>query len=258
MSDPLPGRARGALSAVIEAPRGRRDGPLVIAPGLWAYTEDRTPAEYADEYWARYQAYKRTPRGLMLAALRVALCGEARGVLDVGIGNGEFLTAVWQHTKWVRRGCDVNPHARAWLDARAIRWDWGDPPPAGIDTLCFWDSLEHLPDPDPWMRLAAAAGRLCLSLPVWDRLESALDVMDPQSPTFHHYRPREHLYYFTPAGVERYAAVFGFRLEAANREEERLGGRRGVMSFRFRAAQKSAAGAGEGPPDLANAMPDHA
>jgi len=102
-------------------------------------------AVYDLAYFQRYQAYTATPMGRALTAARVALvdrwCAEA-DVLDIGIGAGDFLEARRPHAPTF--GYDVNPVAVAWLVERGLFRDPCHGPMAG---MTFWDSLEHLADP---------------------------------------------------------------------------------------------------------------
>lgn len=177
-------------------------------------------APYDEDYFAKYQGYAETEMGRAITAARVDLvlrhAGANAGIVDVGIGCGDFLAA------WAGRaqGYDVNPAGVDWLRERGL---FRDPRKAGADVLTFWDALEHLPDPRPF--LDAARRWVFVSIPI-------VPGDGPPSLGWKHLRRDEHCWYFTRRGLIGWMGQQGFRcLECT--ATETLVGREDVETFAF-------------------------
>ena len=136
------------------------------------------------------------------------------GVVDIGIGGGRFVQAA---DGW---GYDVNAEAVAWLRQQERYFD---PYATPTEAISCWDSLEHIPEPE---KLLAQVGEwVFVSMPVylsqWDCLKSK------------HYKPGEHLWYWTQNGLIAWFARQGFGCVEINDSESELG-RDGITSFAFR------------------------
>jgi len=120
-------------------------------------------------------------------------------------------------------GFDVNPVAQKWLDEREMGLNaFGYGMPATFGMITFWDTIEHVPNAREY--LAACRDVVCISLPVFDQLEGVEKSK--------HYKPNEHLYYFTPWGLIGWMAAHGFRLLEYNRNET-TAGRENIGAFAF-------------------------
>jgi hypothetical protein len=132
-------------------------------------------------------------------------------VVDIGIGAGGFCRAASCD------GHDVGDAAINWLRIWNRQWKWTE-----VDAMTFWDSLEHIVYPDP---ILALCRRLCfISMPIYDSVEHCLRSK--------HFKPGEHVWYFTDRGLIRFMADRGFKLVERNRDEERFG-REGIGSYCF-------------------------
>src|SRR6185436_6951571 len=107
-------------------------------------------------------------------------------VIDVGIGGGAFVTACSG-----ARGLDVDPKAIGWLKERKLQATLADDPKA----MTFWDSFEHIADPHALLR-AYKPSYVVMSIPLFSGKESALASK--------HYKPGEHIWYFTFHGLLDY------------------------------------------------------
>ena len=88
--------------------------------------------------------------------------------------------------------------------------------------ITCWDSLEHIPDPKALVERVEEA--VFVSLPVFN---------DPLAATrSKHYRPGEHIWYWSERGLEKWFNEMGFDLAEKNDDETRIG-REGIMSFAF-------------------------
>ena len=198
-----------------------QDGDLMLceAHGV-AFQADRMHAvEYGEEYFDRCAGYEGAAIADRINAARVALVERHFGtgeVLDIGVGSGEF----------VRRrpntyGFDVNPKAVAWLKANQ-RWS------SSIGTFgafTFWDVIEHVPDPGHYLERLAVQGCVFASIPVFESLREIR--------ASRHYRPGEHLYYWTERGFVEWMDMHGFALLEVTDDETRAG-RESIKSFAFR------------------------
>lgn len=179
----------------------------------------RPPMDYEGPYFKKYQALDNSPMGAALTQARIDLVKRHRrdsggDVIDIGIGGGRFVV---QFDAW---GYDVNAEAVEWLEQIA---SYRDPYAHGADALTFWDSLEHIPNPES--AVACARQWVFVSMPIYADAKDCL-----ASP---HYKPGEHIWYWTFDGLARWFQRQGFEMFEANHMETEAG-RRGIMSFAFR------------------------
>ena len=174
---------------------------------------------YDANYFARYRQMAETSMGLQLTTARLLLVGRhyLGKVLDVGIGSGQFVEC--RPDTW---GYDVNPEGVAWLQARMR---WADLYAADITfpALTFWDSLEHIDEPEA--AVAKAVQWVFVSLPVFRDADHILKSR--------HYRKDEHIWYWTHNGLLRWFEAQGFVCVEHNTIESALG-RDGISSYAFK------------------------
>lgn len=175
------------------------------------------PIKYDGGYFANYQKLDQTPMGAALTQARVDLVERhcpSGVVVDIGIGGGRFVV------DGNAMGYDVCPDAVKWLQDSG-RWlnfyGAGRPDP---DAVTCWDSLEHIPDIDAFM--ARVPCWLFVSMPIYTGLHGVL--------TSKHYKPGEHLHYWTMQGFINWADAQGFDCLEVNKVETELG-REGIWSF---------------------------
>ena len=184
----------------------------------------REPMSYDGDYFAKYQELDATPMGEALTKARIDFVAkyiEPSGVVDIGIGGGRF---VMESGGW---GYDVSKQANKWLKS-IHRWrkpgdEWHHPGKRKVEAITCWDSIEHIPEPEAL--LENVTGWLFVSMPTY---KSQADCLKSK-----HYKPGEHLWYFTIEGFTRWAAKQGFELMEINHAESELG-REGITSFAFR------------------------
>lgn len=171
---------------------------------------------YDADYFTRYQAMAETPMGQQLTAARIQLVvRHYQGpLLDVGIGSGQFVSGYPGAL-----GFDVNPAGVAWLHQRnayadlyANRWR----------ALTMWDVLEHLDEPERAVQQATKF--VFVSIPVFDNAEHVLRSK--------HFRPDEHIFYWTHEGLLKWFKAQGFTCVEHNTFESELG-REGIGSYAF-------------------------
>lgn len=176
-----------------------------------------TANPYDDAYWQNYRERDDTPAGAALTAMRCALVWKywPGNVVDIGIGGGRFVR---EHQ--AAFGYDVNPLAVAWLKANGR---WLDPYRRTVEAITMWDALEHIHEPGPL--LANVQRWVFVSIPIFSDCDDALHSK--------HFKPAEHVWFFTRAGLEGFMQRFGFDLvEHSDMEQE--AGREQIESFAFK------------------------
>jgi hypothetical protein len=175
---------------------------------------------YGDSYYNKYFTMESSPVGHALIKQRfnfvdrhVPVTGFMSNMIDVGVGAGGFVFAA--HCM----GYDVCKKAVNMLK-RNDRFH--DLPSKPIETACFWDSLEHIVSPEAI--LANVNKHVFVSMPIYESGEHVL--------TSRHYRPNEHIWYFTEKGFIKWMKNQGWTLVEKNRDEERHG-REDIGSFYF-------------------------
>lgn len=182
----------------------------------------RPPIDYSAGYFENYRKLDATPMGQRLTAVRLGLVSKfchLNSIVDVGIGGGRFVKSSGG------RGFDVCHQALHWLHKNDL---FADPYQiGGVWAASCWDSLEHIPEPEKL--LAQVKGWLFVSMPIYDGLQGVLQSK--------HYKPGEHVHYWTFDGFVKWCDSQGFELVEVNHAESELG-REGITSFAFRRAQQ--------------------
>ena len=195
---------------------GEVDDDLVITGGGVAYQRDMS---YRVEvpYFEKCSGYDGSEVADAIYAARLALVGrfvsKHTRVLDIGAGSCEFVRR--RPLTW---GYDVDRRAATWLKMNG-RWsaDFG-----AFSAFCMWDVIEHVEDPDYYIRHMTIGSRLFVTIPIFDDLRRIRESR--------HYRPGEHLYYWTKSGFMDWVRKYGFVvLDSTSAESD--AGRESVMSF---------------------------
>lgn len=197
------------------------DGGLMLCRehGI-AYQKDRGfVMAYDEEYYDKCKSYEDQEIALKINAGRIALVNKYVGqnrIADIGIGSGEFIKK-----RPNTHGHDVNPVAIEWLKRNDLWAEYlGE-----YSGLSFWDVLEHVKDPEIYLSKIQLHGFCFVSIPIMYGL-GAIRLS-------RHYRPGEHLYYFTEDGFKDYMEIHGFVcLETQSFEIE--AGRESILSFAFK------------------------
>jgi hypothetical protein len=199
------------------------DGDLMLGAGV-AYQRDMTAQiKYDGRYLSKIASYDRRIAANVNAG-RVALvarhAGDGASLLDWGAGDGSFLFAAgsWGFDA---KGFDV---IRVAADS-LLSIGMFDDDPALFDVVTAWDVIEHMEDPGLFLRRIARGALLCCSVPIFTDLSAVRSSK--------HYRPGEHLLYFTDDGFVSWMAQYGFRLLERSDHETRAG-RDSIGAFAFR------------------------
>ncbi len=202
----------------IAALEGVVDGDLMLCSGV-AYQRDMsTIVAYDEAYYDKCAGYEGLPIANKINRGRIAFVAKhySGRVLDIGIGSGEFIKL-----RPNTYGFDVNPVAIEWLkrnDLWVERFDW-------FSAFTFWDSVEHCKDPEEYLREIPLHGFAFFSIPIFADVSRIRESR--------HYRPNEHLYYWTAPGFVEWLQRHGFLL-LDHQDFETAAGRDNVHSFAFK------------------------
>ncbi|MNR06187.1 hypothetical protein D3C85_1222500 [compost metagenome] len=201
-------------------PRGLTD-TLLWSEELGRGFHTRPAMRYEGQYFAHYQKLDATPMGGLLTKARLELVEKytkASQGIDIGIGGGRYVQESWSN------GYDVCEDAVKWLrNLGAYRDPYEANSTGPVRHVTCWDSLEHIPEPEKL--LAQVTGWLFVSMPIYNDMA---DVLQSK-----HYKPGEHLHYWTLPGFVNWCEAQGFELQEANHAESELG-REGITSFAFK------------------------
>jgi len=180
--------------------------------------------DYGADYLAKVDAYEGTPIARAVNAGRCAMLARhiqpGVTVLDVGAGSGAFVRDAVA-AGYAAKGYDINPQAVGRLQNAVM---YGEDPHA-FDAVTLWDTIEHMEDPGAVLRSVRKGAHLFASIPVFEDLREIRKSK--------HYRPGEHMYYWTPEGFTGWMALYGFRLiEVSTHETD--AGRASISAFAFR------------------------
>ena len=118
-------------------------------------------------------------------------------VLDYGSGVGWFRA--WRPKGIKVYSCDIASYPQTGTQFLMY------------DVVCFWDVLEHIPDFTVIEPILALARNVAVSIPLIPQEESFS--------TWKHFKPGEHLHYFTPSTLDALLAKYGFELRKAGQPE---------------------------------------
>lgn len=200
---------------------GLVDGDLMLCHEYGvAFQRDMTPtAHYNGAYFEMYAGYANNDKAEAIDGGRIALVARHAGpqtpVCDVGIGAGVFISK--RGNTW---GVDVNPVAQAWLKERGL---WAEDL-SRFSAFTFFDVLEHLPEPGRYLQHVPIGGYVFASLPIFDDLNRIRESR--------HYKPGEHLLYFTENGFIDWMWMHGFKV-LERTDFETVAGRESILSFAF-------------------------
>lgn len=187
--------------------------------GLGYYPVQDKNMQYDKNYFNDYVEKANTEIGRALNDARFALVSKyvpTLDVVDIGIGSGKFVDShplIW--------GYDVNPVGIQWLKERGKFYD-----PYTMSkpyAMTFWDSLEHIKDIEAIIRRADSY--VFVSMPIYEDAAHCLKSK--------HFKPNEHVWYFTDWGLRLWFEEQGFDCLETNYDETNIG-REGINSYVFR------------------------
>lgn len=192
------------------------DGDLNINK-YCAYQVNPKPFHYGDSYFEMYGALEGNPKAYAINKAKIDTISRywSGPVLDIGVGSGEFIKF-----RQGTYGTDINPVAVKWLQERGLHSNRFQ----DFFAFSMWDVIEHLHDPGETFEQMPQGSFLFCSLPIFK------DLWDVRSSK--HYKPDEHLYYFTHDGFIEWMKIHGFRWLETNTALI-TAGRESILSFAF-------------------------
>lgn len=191
---------------------------LLLDQGM-AYQRDQSQlVPYDEAYFQKCAGYEGQDIAEKINAGRISLVERhyGRGTLvDIGIGSGEFI-----RKRRFTYGVDVNPVAQKWLVDNGY-WAFNL---KAYKAFTMFDVIEHVPDPTEYFAGMRDGSYLFTSLPIFDDLTRIRESK--------HYRPGEHLYYWSEAGFVRWMWLHRFKL-LERTDFETQAGRESILSFAF-------------------------
>lgn len=142
--------------------------------------------------------------------------GRRGRLLDVGCALGDFMVEA-ERAGWLAEGVELSEFAGARARARGLRVHVGELERSGLaagsyDVITLYDTIEHLEDPVGTLReirrLLVPGGLLHLVTPNVGCLQARL-----LGRRWYHYKPGEHLYYFSPPTLRQAIEASGLRWE---------------------------------------------
>lgn len=183
--------------------------------------DENTVVSYDDAYLDKCKDREETEVGKKLVDLRGELTHKhlwLSEVVDVGVGAMSFIKQR-ASVQLKTRGYDINPFIVGVLKDAGL---FVDVMTTQVDNVTCWDSLEHMLSPEAMLKNVRK--KVLMSIPIFDSAEHVVRSK--------HYKPGEHIWYFTEAGLLRWMREQGFGLIERNRDEERYG-REGIGTYVF-------------------------
>lgn len=200
----------------ISLPNGY-ENKLIWWPELGMGYHPAPPIDYDGDYWEKYLEYDKTEMGRKLTEARCKLVRQhthAKCLVDIGIGGGLFVRTLSCY------GYDVNRKANEWLMSTN---KFLDPYAKTVTAITCWDAIEHIPDPAALLRNVDEW--VFASIPVFDSGDRVTISK--------HYRPGEHIWYWSHGGFIDFMDRNGFVLIDFNHDETKLG-REDITSYAFK------------------------
>lgn len=181
-----------------------------------AYQRDMTKGRvtYDDAYMQKVASYDSEIEKQVIAGRLALLSRHLKPnatVLDYGCGTGEF---VFQSliAGYRAKGFDVMSASEKKMRAALAYSD----KPQEFDAVTMWDTIEHMEDPATCLDRISRDAFLFVSLPI---MQDDLKLIRQSK----HYRPGEHLYYWTAGGFVQWMAFHEFRLLGLSDHEVKAG-----------------------------------
>lgn len=206
----------------------------------WAYLHDvyyqkeiTNLVPYDENYFNKYVSYEKNSISRNLLKFRSGLVKKyckKNSVLDIGIGSGAFIR---YHDSKVF-GFDICEPAVEWLKKKCLYTNpWMETKPE-INGYCFWDSFEHIVQPSIILSSLSAGTYVFISMPIIsnDSQIGNLEELALWMYQWKHFRPNEHVHYWTAGGLKKYMKSLGFSLIVQSDKEVKIG-RQDIGTFVF-------------------------
>jgi hypothetical protein len=184
----------------------------------YGYLPPDVKFEYKNDYIDKYREYEEKAATIKLNNIRRELVDTHIHndlLIDFGCGAGTFLKG-----RPNTMGYDLVPEVVAWLKDKRL---YNDPYLTVSRNVSFWDSFEHIVNPKGILN--KISHYVFISTPIYENVEGVLKSK--------HYKPNEHLWYFTSEGLIKYLDDSEFEC-LFHDDLEYVIGREGIGSFVFK------------------------
>ena len=140
-------------------------------------------------------------------------------VLELGSGHGGFV-AIMEEAGYKAMGLELSPWLVAWsrelfqISVLQGPLEQQNLPPASLDVVVFMDVLEHLPDPEETLRVAARLlrpkGFFLIQTPDFREEYQYQGLLAEQHPFLQQLKPDQHLFLFSRRAVQLLFERVGF------------------------------------------------
>lgn len=187
-----------------------------------AYFDGAEQSKGYDDYAALEPGVARTARQRLRRISRLhGPSRAAKRLLELGCGTGVFLDAA-RRAGWTVTGVEVSAYAAEQARQRGLAVETAPveglrPAEDAYDCVALWDVLEHLRDPAGVLCAAAKALRHggVLALSTGDVTSLCARIAGPR---WHLFNLPEHLFFFSPAALQRLLTKAGCRVVRVTRE----------------------------------------
>lgn len=156
---------------------------------------------YDEKYLANYEKLAQTELGKQLEGFRWGFVQRYlnghRSLLDYGCGSGAFINSTHKIPGVECAGWDINPHSKYTAPQNG-----GQP----HDILTLFDVIEHMESPRNF--LAGARAKLLIIL-----TPNVAAVPKGLIHTWRHYKPKEHLHYYSIESLRALLNKTGYHLD---------------------------------------------
>lgn len=180
------------------------------------------PEVYANGYAENYYNLIGTEKGDKIVAHRaetLTRLTSRMSIMDFGCGTGVLIREA-RKLGLNMFGYEPMPsfrtvHHRLGVE-QWVQTDLRDAASMGMEFMTFFDSFEHLDRPDKILELFKPK-MILLAIPIfYGKLEEGLT-------SWKHYKPKEHVWYFTPEGLTNMLQAHGYVPTGFSTEECNLG-----------------------------------
>lgn len=200
------------------------DDIVISDSGGYAHQINGSRIAYDDAYYRKVCSYdaaieQAVNDGRCAMLMRHLMDGAS--VLDIGAGSGAFVRSARSYG-FAAVGYDVMQESNELLRADGAYSD----PSSGYayDAITLWDVLEHMERPAGLLSGLVKGIHIFASVPMIDNLHRLQESK--------HYRPGEHLHYWTEGGFILYVEKLGYKLLEFS-DHEIKAGRESIGAFAF-------------------------
>lgn len=179
--------------------------------------------KYDEKYFSYYNSLEDTNKCNQINQCRVKLVSKYKynHILDFGIGSGTFI----KNFKNNIYGYDINLIGVKWLKDKNIYLNPFEQKHDHISSWTLWDVFEHLENPIKFLQILKKEDLLFMSIPIF--------VSFTNLEKSKHYKPNEHLFYFTHQGLIDFLRKYNLMLIEYNDIETKLG-RENINTYVFK------------------------